>query len=185
MRYKEIEDQLFTDQVLEHSHPQLKVLVPFRFLHGIQPKCEYTRAKERRVKHDLRTGGFNFLLEHPITLCLDSGAHSSTLSVLDGHHRARWSPKYNFRLIPAVIYEISAISQMMARSKKTHTENFQSAIDRGIGETISSFQGDSFHTIIPAKLPGNLSLTDLEHISRNPDNNFGILSLAWLNLLAS
>ncbi len=111
------------------------VVVPQRHLFGRQPLYEYSLLKRRRVENELRTKGWDFLLENPAVICPLEGRGTIQLVVLDGHHRTRYSPQFGFRDMPSFLIPQSLAADLFRMDRTT----FEQRLSTDVSETLHSF----------------------------------------------
>lgn len=141
-------EQMFDNQVPVVS-------VHKRNLWGIQTLQEYERAKRKRLESDMKKGSLEFvkllLSTHPVhavAIPMDLYEFSAwgelepnekyLLTVLDGHHRIRFSPK-EIREIPTMIFTIEQAFATYRRRYKGTIEQFVTQIVAERGEALNSF----------------------------------------------
>ena len=96
------------DALEELAQQKPLVWAPVSHLWGRQTPGEYSHQTERFIKTMYASSyGFDWLLQHPIWLyaCTDYVFdHNNKLIIIDGHHRARYAPKYGITDMPAIVF---------------------------------------------------------------------------------
>lgn len=91
---------------------KIRVTVPQRVVFGIQPREEYRNGSSKRVKAELNQHGREFLERNPVfVVAVWSSLDLLRLILVDGHHRARYAPRYGIRELPC---EVSLVESLEA-----------------------------------------------------------------------
>lgn len=121
------------------------LLINRSYLHGIQERSEYSREKERRETEMFRKHGKNYLLSCPIVAVpILVGASSIMLAVVDGHHRLRYSGRYNIHVIPTVVIPVEQAAAIADVSQEELSRRLKND---------SSLATGSFRTLTEEKQP--------------------------------
>lgn len=76
------------------------------YLFGTQLPAIYSGSKRKRVERLLSEQGVRFLQENPIITCAVPLIDHTAILILDGHHRVRYSGKFNITYIPSILLSI-------------------------------------------------------------------------------
>lgn len=158
------------EQTFGHQIP----IVPVhkRNLWGIQTLQEYQKDKRKHLEKDFRLKSIDeitaILHEHPIhavALPIDlfqtdlwdhlDPQEKYLLTVLDGHHRIRFSPR-EIREVPTMIFTIEQAFQTYQRRYRGTVRQFVDQIVAERGEAL-----DSFTRVKDGLLPGSVYITHL------------------------
>lgn len=122
--------------------------IPVGLLWPTQPVEHYRRPSTRYVIQILSMQGSRFLRDNPISVILVSNSH---LAIYDGHHRARFAPKFGIRMIPSLVTDINTVAEVFNRDGGRESEIFEC----DMGEAIISMAGrlKPEKCIVPAKIP--------------------------------
>lgn len=138
-----------------------EVAIPLYYLHGRQPAEEYDRKKTLAIKKDLERYGLSYLRRYPILTCGIPTINGLQIVIIDGHHRARYSPKYGIYAVPSLIFD----SAQMAKAYKIGTADFEQRLQEEVSETIRSFSqrmGQNYR--LPQLVKGAFEVNDLKKI---------------------
>lgn len=121
---------------------KIRVTVPQRVVFGIQPREEYRNGSTKRVKSELSRAGIEFLQANPVFIvALWSSNEKLRLVLVDGHHRARYAPRYGIRDLPC---EVSFVESLEAVAK--YAPNTLAPVLLGwMDDTLASFGRHEVH----------------------------------------
>ena len=165
------------EQMFGHQIP----IVPVhkRNLWGIQTLHEYQADKRKHLKKDFKGKSveeiFTILQEHPVHAValpmnlfqIDLWDHLDPrekylLTVLDGHHRIRFSPR-EIREIPTMVFTVDQAFQTYQRRYRGTIQQFVDQIVAERGEAL-----DSFTRVKDGLLPGSV------YISHHTDESWSV-----------
>lgn len=106
-----------------------RILIPRCYLFGTQTASEYSVNKRRRIEKALSEQGFNFLIQNPALVCADLNPKGVNLFIVDGHHRARYSGRYNIHDIPCVVLSANQLLFAINTQRSRSEENTISETD--------------------------------------------------------
>ncbi len=137
------------------STPVVRSMVHKRFFWGIQTTAEYETSKRKRVQKDFASKSPEELLEllsqyplHTVALPMDlwnpdlwghlepGGRYSLTL--LDGHHRVRYTPK-QLKELPTMIFTVEQAYEAYRKRYKGSVSDFVRQIASEMDEALHSF----------------------------------------------
>jgi hypothetical protein len=132
-------DELKLKEILLEGIP---MMIPKEYLFGRQIKDSYDDRKRKSVEIYLKNEGIEFLLKDPIIVCALSTEKSMQLIIVDGHHRTRYSGKYNINAIPSIVYTPNQLIEAFnAKNGTSHNaESLAHEFERDASSAIYSFR---------------------------------------------
>jgi hypothetical protein len=130
-----------------------KLVIPDHFLFGTQEPAEYSQAKRKTVREDLRLDGIDFLRKNPVIVLMNVFNKGIQLTIVDGHHRTRFAPQFGIHDIPCLVVDPQTLVDVINKEKgsKLNPEIFsrqaqQSAADvlKAFGDEIPDFRSPDF-----------------------------------------
>lgn len=94
-------DELKLQELLSQGIP---LLIPRIHLFGRQEMDSYDNRKRVLAERELNAKGIQFLMEEPVITCALPTPNGLQIVIIDGHHRTRYSSKYNIHVIPCLVY---------------------------------------------------------------------------------
>ncbi len=123
-RQRDNENEQMIEQTFR-SEGGVRVMVPIKILSGTQNGEAYSQSRRRYVENQMRTNGVQFLQENPIQACFipsdgdQNGNQFGRLAILEGHHRARYAPKYGISKVPTAIFTLEQTARVLNKIGET------------------------------------------------------------------
>lgn len=124
--------------------------IPRGYLFGRQVAESYDKQKRRLVEANLAHDGIKFLLNNPIIVCALPTQEGLKMVIIDGHHRTRYSGKFQIAAIPSIVYTPEQLTEawLVKFGTQLTTEQLIEQLDRETADTLASFK-----TLPDEKLP--------------------------------
>ncbi|PIY94665.1 MAG: hypothetical protein COY68_02190 [Candidatus Levybacteria bacterium CG_4_10_14_0_8_um_filter_35_23] len=118
-----------------------RLIIPRHFLFGIQEPTEYSQLKRKQIIEDLRTKGINYLLENPVIVLACEFKKGLQLTIVDGHHRVRYSPIFHIFDIPCLVTNAETLASIIngEKGKNLNPEQFCSQMQQNAADALKSF----------------------------------------------
>lgn len=142
------------EKIAEHHYPiGIYTTINRAYLFGRQPPGEFSDYKRRRVENALRKDGIQYLEEHPIIACTIPISEETAIAILDGHHRVRYSGKFNITYIPTLLYSLEQWVDLDARRFDSLNDAWRELInDINAQEIFDHYMPQ--HKLRPTLIPG-------------------------------
>lgn len=132
----------------------LRLLIPRVYIFGRQLPGEYGGMKRRQVVEALNNDGFNYLLENPIITCAVTVGNQLLLTIIDGHHRNRYSGLYpEINLMPCIVNTpevlVEILNSQRPEGKKIDPGTFIKSLLRDTSEVVGVLSEKKKPQLIP------------------------------------
>lgn len=135
----------------------IKVDVPISYLAGRKEPLQYSRRQQKTVRNFISNQGKQFLNENPIWAVLVPSESFSSLVIIDGHNRARFSPAFKIHRIPTIVVDVATLANYWNMQPTQLAERF----DKQTNLALAAFMKKSHKVGRPQNLPREIAASNL------------------------
>lgn len=127
------------------------VTIPVKLLKPTQPLEHFRNKSTSYVTQILNQEGIEFMRENPIHVVLFPNLTCTEAAIDDGHHRARFAPKFGIRAIPSLVIDISTVARMLNRDEQIERARYEYDIDMAINSFAQKLGPEKYRE--PGRIP--------------------------------
>lgn len=141
----------YYEKVRDSGEHFLVAKIPTAFLSWRQAIIDYSHTKQKTIKKQLWQEGISFLCRNPaLVFPYDIGGGDKRIVIYDWHHRVRFSPIFNIKQMPCLVYEIDFFAWLENKTLTRFIEETQNSLNTA---------DDSFFSIAKSKNWGTIPNT--------------------------
>lgn len=145
------------------SREGIGLWIPRQYLFGTQTLEEYDPKKRKSIEEKLLSDGVKCLEQNPLLACAIPYNNSISVAIIDGHHKARYSSKYNIHALPCLVASPEVYVKIMKKccpQKEIKTDSFVMKLEDETTAAIRSFSYRMQDKYSPPRLITGVSDTD-------------------------